>query len=338
MEELGSFGKYNPRVALRILSILGKHGVKHQERKNFIYVACPFHNSESGSLNFAIHKSGLFARCWSCGKKANWNEYAEKSSLPVIKSLRRQSRSGRGNDGYSMDYLNHLLEEVARIDLLDGHPFELPKGMKLWNKPWRKLRADFLSNLPAFEWFDDVSDYYRILFPITLNNEVVGYTAGRAKRYREYPSNDPKYRSSQGLPIKETLFMLDQVDAPVLAITEGAYDTLRLVQNGIPAVGNIAAKSVWSKEKVDYILSKPGLKHVVLAFDNDRAGQEVSEVAKNDLSNDIEISEISLPENEKDVGDAPLWWIRKLKQDIMRESGWDGQMALKPIVVAEGGS
>lgn len=339
---------YNPAIGVKIVEILKRTKTEHSEvGKDFVYVRCPFpeHDGQRTSLSFWIHKGGRAGKCWRCGHKANWNDYAKAAGIPEIKSL----REGEENDEeFSMGYLSMLLDEDTDTETaLDG--FGLPHGMVPWNQPWRRLELPILRKVSAFRWWDDASGYYRILFPTTMNDVVVGFISGRGepdKKYEEdprLPHRHRKYRFSDGYPSNRMFYLYDQVQSTsLIALVEGVYDALRWVQAGIPAICNNGAHSVWNDTKAEQLLALPKLKHVVAAFDPDQAGEKANQMIRDSLRNDLHVVGVRFPKIRKggkgkvgyaDPGDCPNRWLTSFRSDLINDLGWNGKFKLRRINV-----
>ncbi len=304
--------------------ILDSHGIQYRTKHNgsFFYVTCPFH-SGSGSRQFWIHGGGRKAKCHKCGHVTDWEGYAKVVGLPKLQN------DGPGIDGKS--FLGNRLQR--QNDQLQGESIrdvQLPPGCKEWDGPWRKLSAKFLSRAGAFRWWDRTSAHDRILLPITSDNKLVGYTAGRADYTLEYPKNDPKYpkyRTSRGLSTQKLLYFLDQTEPlPILVLVEGPYDCLRQVQAGIPCAAIMGADN-WAPEKTDLLLMRPGLEQIFVAADSDEGGDKMWKRVRAELKDHFPVRRIRLPAG-KDPGDMPLSWSRTLKAELMGSTRWDGNLTV----------
>jgi hypothetical protein len=266
--------------------------------------------------------------CRANKSDAGWDAYAAKiGSLPSLEEISANSTS----DGSSF-----LREQYSQIEReLQGEDsdvlgFQLPKGITPWKERWRKLRAPFLQKLPAFRWWDDQSGYYRILFPITHENSLVGYTAGRSEPKGKYPKGDPKYKTSKPFPADKVLFMFDQIPrCPYLILTEGPYDALRLLQWGLPAVAILGSQN-WSDKKADLLVMRPGIRRVFTAFDPDHGGEEADEVVGESLESRIRLTRIRV--EGEDPGDAPVRWIKRLRKELSASTGWSRPLKLRSIL------
>ena len=315
---LGRTSDYETGV--RIGHLLDSFGIEYRKKGNgnFFYVVCPFHGGTSKSL--WIHKGGRKIRCHKCGKEGSWDDYAKAKGFPRLKS------EGPGVGGKS--YLRDRIKSQSYQSSDTIAEIKLPRG-KRWKGRWRDLSPGFLRFIPALEWYDRRSGYDRILFPITHENKIVGYTAGRDPS-GEYEPSDPKYRTSKMLPTERIWFMYDQVDpVEILLITEGPYDCLRLLQYKIPTVGCMGATN-WSSEKTDSLLMRPNLRHILVASDGDKGGDDMWDLARDELDGQIKLSRIKVPRGE-DPGSLPRKWINRLRADLIEDTVWNGKYRLNSI-------
>jgi hypothetical protein len=321
---------YDPQRAHFIRTLLRRHGIYFREKDHFLYVRCPFHGGKS--LGFWIHKSGRSGKCWKCQHRAKWEEYA---SAVGIKNASFQDED-EDDSKYSIGYLKQALDGGGSE--AEEYCVQLPSGMAPWEEKWRRIKPTLLSKIGVFRWYDDASDYYRILWPITSQGEIVGYQAGRTPgKYGKY---DPKYRASKPLPTDEFFMGLDQVgrDIELVCIVEGAYDLFRGWQNDVPTICNLGASSTWSPDKAATLLGMPRLKHVLVAGDMDDEGKRLHRMVKADLSSHgINVVRIKLPRKQKegayhDVGSAPPKWHRKFADHVYSDYDWSGKWSLRPLV------
>ena len=320
----GPSGPSDYETGIRIKQLLESFGIDFVSKKDntFFYVQCPFHGSNSKAL--WIHRGGRKVKCHKCGHESNWDTYAGRMGLPVLRA------SGPGINGKS--FLKKRMEsqnkKLARPSDDEIAEYSLPRNIKKWDKKWRKLKPEFLKKLPAYRWYDKKSGYDRIMFVITYNGKIVGYTAGRPPG--DYGDDIVKYRTSYDLPTERMWFMFDQVrPVKILVVVEGPYDTMVLLQNRIPATGAMGSGS-WGPEKTDAILMRPNLERVVVAGDGDEGGNKLWAKAKEELKGQIGLSRVRLPEGE-DPGSMPDSWARRLRRDLIADTEWTGKFGLKRI-------
>lgn len=324
-------------TGLRIQRALVSAGIRHQAKEGspWISVVCPHHNISihgDHGLKLGIHVSGRYGQCYVCkvrNEEGGWDAYAQKvGSLPSLEEL--TGSSSVDGDSFLREQYSSLKRELEPRDS-EVLGFSLPKGLTMWDKGWRKLRASFVRALPAFRWWDEESGYYRILFPITHEKILVGYTAGRAEPHGKYPKKDLKYKTSSPFPADKVLFMLDQIPrCPYVVLTEGPYDALRLLQWGIPAVAILGGQN-WSEKKADILVMRPGIRRVFLAFDADRGGDEATDTVRSSLDSKVRTTRIRI-EGGKDPGDAPRSWVKRVRRELSESTGWKGPLKLRPIL------
>lgn len=327
---------YDPARAAFIKATLQRHGAPFREKDHFYYVRCPYHGGKS--MGFWIHKSGRKAKCWRCEEGEDWNAYAAKMGF-----RNAEIETAKSADESGADYIKQALDGGGGALEEDQYAM-LPNGMTPWTKDWRRIKGDLLGKLGVFRWYDDVSGYYRILWPITAQGEVVGYQAGRPPG--KYWKRDPKYRASKPLPTDEHFLGLDQVgrNIELIVLVEGAYDLFRGWQNDIPTVANLGASSTWSDDKASTLLGLPRLKYVLVAGDMDPDGKRLYQYVRSDLAgSEIIVKRIKLPRNGKpdpetgeqqyhDLGSAPARWVAKFADHVYDDYDWNGRWSLRPFV------
>ena len=285
-------------TGIKIRSLLDTFGIDYRVKKegSFFYVRCPFHNSTSKSL--WIHRGGRKIKCHRCNHESDFNDYAVKVGLPKLKS------DGPGIDGRS--YIKRRFQSMDNVNFADVEEFTIPRNTSPWKGPWRGLPESFMTRIGARRMRDRRGGR-RAMFIITHENEMVGYTARTVEK-----DGDPKWLTSKDLPTDTMWFMLDRISkGPVLVITEGPFDALRLLRYGIPAVAVMGAET-WSAAKTDSLLMRSGLRHIIVAGDGDHGGEALWDAAKSELEGQIDLIEFAAPA-KKDPGDAPISWVKKLR-------------------------
>ena len=96
-------------------------------------------------------------------------------------------------------------------------------------------------------------------------------------------------------------------------LCEGAFDCLRLWCNGKCAVAGFGC--LYSKEQYRELEYLP-TRHLVLALDNDMAGQIAAEKLKKKITGKI-ITSVVLPKGRKDIGECTDEEILNLKETVL---------------------
>lgn len=98
--------------------------------------------------------------------------------------------------------------------------------------------------------------------------------------------------------------------ADKIYVCEGLFDCLRLWCNGKMAVAGFGC--LYSKYQMEMLQGLP-TRHLVLAFDDDRAGRYGAERVRKQIKGKL-ITEVILPEGRKDIGECTDEEIQNLKE------------------------
>lgn len=122
------------------------------------------------------------------------------------------------------------------------------------------------------------------LFPIEmLNSNRRKLTRDNANEYLQDPDN---------LAILENL---DVLEKDILLIVEGELDALTAISNHVNAISNTCGANTWNNE-LSLQIVKSGVKEVVIALDNDEAGEKGTQKRVESLLNaGITVKKISWP-------------------------------------------
>jgi len=278
-----------------ILAELTRLGLPFEVRKNDISIPCPFHKSFGFKL--WIHKSGSMARCWvpHCGWKGNWNTLAAEIG-------------GKALNDQDIDEFSLLRNKLSMHEEKGLREPELPLGLVRWKHgAWRSISEEWLRELPAYRWYDDSSHGYRILFPIHIWDDLLGWVAAKID------STDkvfPKYRNSMGLDAHRVLFPFNKITNNVAVIVEGPYDALRLQFYKIPAVALLGAGQWSSISQSD--LTTLGVDTLIILPDGDESGRAMQHQIENDARDTFKLFSVTLPEGEDpgSIGEDYLLWLK----------------------------
>lgn len=277
-----------------------KTGVPFKVRDNNIAVLCPYHNDRKPSLNVNINKTktgmGVF-HCWSCGAKGNWNRLANKLGMALLKGAIYEDTPFEG-----------LIPKMPVLEKVI-----LPPDTSPWKGSWRGLTENFLSQFNPKEYYDPVTECTRILFPVTINKKLIGYTSVII------PGIDTKIKSlnSEGNWVKDSLFPYDLIKGDRVVLVEGVYDALRLISYNIPAVSIMGSK--WESGRRSKLITK-NITKLVLCFDGDLAGRTVTEAVTRNTKGYMKVKDFGLPVSDAklDPGNIPLNLITEVSRQLKR--------------------
>lgn len=250
-----------------IVKQLETAGIYYNIRGNDIYVSCPFHTHRGFKLKlgFALDSPVGAMHCWVCKTNGSWNTYAEKMGLQKLSKK------------HLLDFqIVSTLKQIERL-FTPELVHRLPPGVTPWEGSWRKLPEWFLSSVPSLRYYDAASKIDRILWPVVQNGRLFGNSAALIDPTLKI---QPKTRSLSGFDARLRVFPFDHYtvkSSDRIVLVEGQYDALRLVYHGLPAVCTFGTSN-WNSAKLNLILGRRP-KRVVLAFDADKEGQSVADVA-----------------------------------------------------------
>jgi DNA primase len=235
--------------------------------ENFSCYCFRGHDSKTPSLSVR-KKDGAFF-CFGCNVKgANWK---------VLKKYVNVNDIPEGMIPDVFDILNDDLKKRLRrnIDLV-----KLPWDVQAWRGSWRGVSSNLLREVGALywpqEWRSDkepkVIITHRILFPIWQFDNLLGFVSRRLDK-----SEHRRYYNTPGMSSKEVLYPLDHVSKMLgkaahrsVVLVEGAYDALRLIDCGIPALAIMGTRNYDDSNRI--LLVNLGIEKVVLALDGGTAG------------------------------------------------------------------
>lgn len=246
----------------------------HAEHKEFklqgdwLKVSCinPEHSDSNPSAGININ-SGIF-NCFSCGYKTM---YLESTDIDP-----EYARSAM----YSSIIESMDVEEEPKGTLI------MPKVHHYITHSLRGINANLIQELGIY-YCTTGKLKGRIIFPINNSyGELVSYSSwlppkGLIEPYVEPDERfkDQKYVHAYGFKSQDTVYPLDQIwNANIvtygtsLHLTEGVWDALTLLQDGIPAVCNFGLAPPTPK-KVGEVFAL-GCTEIINAFDNDAKGKE----------------------------------------------------------------
>lgn len=314
--------------ALDLLNELGLEKVREGFTDN-ISASCPFHADRRPS--FGMHTGTTQWNCFSCGARGD--------AITLVQKVKNFSFDE------AMIFLENLFgiirEDVWKLTLpeyedyfgrKEDSPVVLPEEELLRFIPvgFKEIILDKRlqtnpRNIKKFEIsYDKVLQ--RIVFPIRdPQKKLLGFI-GRAIS----PEIKPRYYVYGDFSPGRTLFGLDKFDysSPYLMLVEGAFDAFVAHKFGFTStLATFSARA--TKYQLDYIrqLSR-GYKAVIVAFDNDSAGNIGAWFTYQQLKKHCEIYCVSYPEGVKDIGEMNMVSIRRLV--ATRKSVFDLQIKELP--------
>ena len=277
-----------------------------------LFIPCPFHEDTDPSLSISLGedtKAGVF-HCFGCSASGTWNALAKKLGLKTITEDTLEE---------SKYYLNKT--KVTIFTPLEEDDLSLQE----LDFTWRKHPIKFLKKFGIKTmWHDKYNDYY-LYMPITYLYEYKGFI--RAKLHKN--SYGPKYWFNISEKIPYPIDYIFNFHTPVIVLTEGPADSLRLISKNIPALsllGNTVTKNIIE------ILKENEIKTIILCLDGDEAGRNAVIGHRNSKGEKIEgialklekegfIVKVLFPPEGKDPDNMPKKYFSVLKYMIKDNKG-----------------
>lgn len=252
----------NPNLEL-ITSKLKALGQEWKEINGWIMTNCmnPVHN-DSKLTHFGINIQSFKGNCFSCGYKSSPSLFTDAiDDDEMLRTMKYQA---------ILSARQTIVEEETEKTVL------LPPKFKNLDKDWRGLPVEFLTSIGIYLCrrgrFAN-----RIIFPLTVDDKVVGIDARAGK-----VGVEPKYLRNKGFSSKNTLYpydLLKNMNCDTIIIVEGIMDALSYIYKGFPAFCNFGLGAPSNKKIA--MLHRLGVSNIVNGFDNDEAGWNAWHGAEN---------------------------------------------------------
>lgn len=273
----------------------GKYLNQIRRKSDYIFITCPFHKEgQEAKPSCTVYNRvdnpnvpfGTY-HCFTCNQSGTLYKLVSK----ILNKSYEQSKHWL-IDNFSSSYedtrlyLENFEEEQQVTSKLDEsileqyqyfHPYQFQRG--LTEDIIRKFKVGYNEKTDS------------ITFPVWDDkNNLLGITERSVKGKRFYIPKD----------IEKPVYLLNfikQNDITDVVVCEGQIDALVSWSRGIPAVALMGAGTT---DKQIELLNKSGIRHFILMYDNDLAGNHGSLRLKQGLSKDKMITEIIMPKG-KDV-------------------------------------
>lgn len=306
---------------LRRKNIPYLHQVK-QINSNLM-VTCPYHkNGQEHSPSCGIllsdrvtggkvHKAGT-VHCFTCGETHGLEEmishvYGKHDKGAYGKEWLLDNFSILSTDEISFNFDFKIDEkpkaEVEYSQFKKYHPYFKQRGISEKVADAFDLGFDEYHNSVVLPLFDK-SGKCIMLIKRSITEHVYMNTSGASK-------------TASVFGIQMIYKKLPQlVDTKYVFVVEGAFDVLRMWQNGFPAVGILQASI--SDTQINLIKKLPFQK-VVIATDNDEAGRRVAEQLAQKLRQFKDVYLLVYPKGKKDPGEMTDEEFKSMKLVEYRE-------------------
>lgn len=203
--------------------------------------------------------------------------------------------------------VNGKLDEIDKLELKVALPKEEHyQTYNLKELPYYEYKTNYLTNRgitekaqKAFGIGYDKPNSSVAMPIIDIEGRVVNVKF-RSVKHKQF------YYLHGGQPSSHHLYgghMVRRAKAKRVFIVESEIDALYLWSYGIPAVALSTARL---SRRQELLIGLLGVEEVVLAFDNDKAGNDVYMASKRRLQGRFQLYRLVLPSNAKDVNDLPI--------------------------------
>lgn len=316
MMDLVTQARLRDHVIAELTNIGGR--VKGDE----IIILCAYHVDSRPSLQVHIGHNitpGGF-HCFSCGAHGGWNKLAGTLNLKTF------AGAGTGlNGGLTVfdpkqpnklivadDPFKTLSAVLQKTEILTIQSIHQKQGLEplAGNFKWKGHNKAFLEKFGAKFFWDRNKDAEFLYFPLTMNNDYVGYMMCSLT-----PGVMPKYQTFADT--HRVFFLYDHVpnNGPII-LTEGAGDALRLHAEDINTALAIFGTQNWSPTKKAFLVAKNPT-HVHILMDGDKSGYDAAEKIYMDLRAGCNATVHYLPDVPSapvDPGNMPPEWVEYIRQ------------------------
>lgn len=270
---------------ISVEDLLSDKGIITKTKGTKILISCLSPEHEDNNPSMVVNSTTGDAHCFSCGHNTN-----------VFRHF-----------GIIHNKMNSKAFKLLKvIDAKRNPTLSMPNGSEAWNKEFRGISIDTFKHFGVFR--NDIEYLDKICIPIAgfdgkLKSILSRDIHSKTSRYYIYPPGQPlPVFPTAPTPYKNTLI-----------IVEGIFDVMTAYDKGIRNVictfGVNLTQSLITQ--IFTMCEMLGVSRIVVAYDNDAAGQAAATTAQNLLSKKVESVELldwkelcSLAErNIKDFGE-----------------------------------
>ncbi len=272
-------------------------GIRYEEDPKNLCIVCVFHPNSGTKFKLTIDHSGKFGGCWACPFRGGYNK--------VVDKLREMGRELQKLPDDSDETYGSIRGSLDKLDKTH-RVYRMPPGREPFEQEWRGLPPGFLAELKSELYWDSLSNCERIIWPVIFNGKPQGWVAGWID-----PTTKIKYRNECDA-IKTILFIDHPLITDTIVLTEGPYSSARLLYAGLGS-GSILGVKNWSPQKLNMLQQrKVPITKLVLAFDGDDQGWEVTRRVMKDAKDRMDRIEIFECPDNKDPGNMNNKALAKL--------------------------
>lgn len=267
--------------------------------EGFTNIQCPHCNDHSNHGGFT--EDGSRYMCWRCGSHSVYDTLAMLigvNTRKIYDILNAYSVKVGVEEKEKIEYHNTTIE-VPGSKLLKQHKDYLES---------RNFDADYLERKYDLKGTLACGNYsYRIIVPVYYNNRIVTFQGrdftGRQKL--RYMMCEPK---KEIIPIKNTIYNIDNAKSRSVLIVEGVYDVFRMGDNCISTFG-----TSYTRRQLKLISKK--FDRIFVLFDGEPQAQEKALMLSKELTL-IGKDVINLKLEKGDPAELSESEAREIKRDL----------------------
>lgn len=313
---------------------LGLDVMKKMGDEDICRCPLPSHNGYDANPSFSINRKKLLYNCFACGVGGNIIDLVARVRDCDYEEAYVFCKSYGGSFG-AKESFNDRINNIFSISKQKEPEKILPIYKASILKDWVQNYSEYLVNrgieedaqdkfMLGFDPEHSRGDYTgpAIIIPHFFKENLVGYQERWIDNSR--PKDIPKYTNTKNFPRRETLFGFDFAASDLnknVIVVESALTVVYLHQFGYPAVGTFGAQVTDEQIKLLQSFSWG----VVLAFDNDAAGKNATDVIISRLRKTIpvhvldqfgsekaDLNDLSKQEVVKLIENAKPWFMKGL--------------------------
>ena len=315
--------------ALKVLANSNIHkifkslGIIYSERYEYLNGPCAIHGGDNITA-FSWHlERGIF-KCFTngCDKKYGSDIFGlirgikklsfSDAALWIDKYFKDANIDVKDIDITNSSFVNKVKSVKEKVIFDEGCLSKLSYHSYLEGRGYpRELIEKYHIGMPRSS-YKQMSN--RIIFPIRdISGQIVGFS-GRTV-FEDYKNRGiPKWYHSRGLDKASNLFNIDKAKIEiektgVAIVTEGPLDVLRLEQAGFH--NGVALMGISMTNKQMGLLIEAGASTILMALDNDNAGNNGAKNIMQTAQNFFNVRKINLPDG-KDIGDLSVEAVKEV--------------------------
>lgn len=283
------------------LNVVNSYGLnKVSTSGNEITACCPFHkNGQEKNPSWGMRSDGVYY-CFTCGEKGNLLTFIQKLDSCSLEEAEKKLFKFVDPSEQIKDFRQELYNAMTPKKKERKPLVELKGDIKpelIVEHPWSLERVD--GDFETIKKFK--VGYFKKTNQIIIPHYYLGKLRGVMRRNLDWPDAERKYQNSYRFPTSITLFNFDEaIKYPAVYVVESAIDVIRADSWGYNNFVSNFGTSV-SSEKANLLIGN--WKSVILALDNDEAGNKAMKEYVKYLKNKVDLNVLLFPEGKKDLGD-----------------------------------